>query len=306
MMTGNIVIVSDRRAIKVIEAWGISGGRPLPMAKVFLSHSSADKGLVFEVFTLLGDRLAEYDAKTFEGGLPNWEVIVRAFERCDVFALIATSAALDSKWVQREIGEARRRLRDARLKRMLIFVADGTPLSELPGHLREFAIFLTFTKAKPIELAIKRHLLEISSAAAAGPGSFIGRDRELAELKEMLLDPAKPVIGMCVSGLPLQGRAALIVRAMQDINPSLFPVPRPIDFHIYESCADLALSLHGSINDQITPEQVAAIRAMFESVEPGACGAALYELVQDAALDGQFPIFADRGGIMNYTGSFSP
>jgi tetratricopeptide (TPR) repeat protein len=93
---------------------------------------------------------------------------------------------------------------------------------------------------------------------------------------------------------------------MQDINPSLFPVARTIDFHIYESCADLALSLQGSINEQITPEQVAAIRTTFVTDEPGACGAVLYKLVQDTALEGQFPIFVDRGGIISHNGSFSP
>ena len=276
------------------------------MAKVFLSHSSADKDLVGEVYRLLGDRLAEYDAETFEGGLPNWEVIVAAFERCDVFALIATKASLDVKWVRREIGEARRRIRDARLKRMLIFVVDGTPLTDLPSTLREFAMFLTLSKPRSIERAIHRHLLEISGARRAGECAFVGRDEELKELKDQLLNPERPVVGMSVSGLPLQGRAALIRRVLQDVNPAFHPIPRTIDFHIYESCADLALGIHGSMNDLISPDQVSEIKARFVSDDPSTCGLQLFELIQEAAQSRLYPVFSDRGGILDHTGSLSP
>lgn len=273
--------------------------------KAFLSHSVADKHIVRQVFRILGSRLAEIDETTFEGGLPNWQVIVRALERSELFVLFATKSALDSRWVLKEVKEAHRRLKDSKLKRMLIFTLGDIPLEDMPSSLRTFAIFLSLTRPSTIARAIQRHLLELDSLSRGSEEDFVGRDKELADLKNSILDPSAERIGISVSGLALLGRTAIISRCLRDLYPSMYLPEKVINFEVFKSCADLALELHGSVDSFITPEEISTIRETFRSDDVSSCGQRLAHSINELYSEHQYVIFSDRGGIINHRGEFS-
>jgi tetratricopeptide (TPR) repeat protein len=273
--------------------------------KAFLSHSVEDKHVVRQVFQILGSRLAEIDETTFEGGLPNWEVIVRALERSQIFVLFATRHALSSKWVLQEIKEAHRRMKDTKLKRMLIFTLGEVPLDEIPADLRDFAIFLSLSKPSTIARAIQRHLLELDSLARGREEDFVGRDSEVAKLKSAVLDPTAALVGVSISGLALLGRAAIITRCLRDLYPSMYLPRKVIHFEVFQSCADLALELYGSVNELITPEEITEIRELFRSDDAASCGRRLVDTIRSLYQDHQYVIFSDRGGIINHRGEFT-
>lgn len=273
--------------------------------KVFLSHSTKDKQLVEDVFRIIGPQFAEMSGPTFEAGLPTWEVIVRALDRCHVFALFASRDSLSSKWVRAEIFEAKKKLRNYKLTRILVFCIDGTSFAELPPPLRDFAVFLNLSKATTIAAAIQRHLLEIDAASRTDNDDFVGRDKELASLKQQLLDPRARIRGISISGLALLGRAAILSRAVRDLYPSLQAPDRVVEFSVFQSCADIALELYGSVNELITPDQLSDIRNTFVSDDAVSCGKQLYDIIDSLYRDKQFIILSDRGGIINHKGAYT-
>lgn len=74
-------------------------------AEVFLSHSSADRGFV----TRLADVLKHhgvpiwYSDTNIQGAQQWHDEIGAALRRCDWFILVLSPAAVDSKWVKREL-----------------------------------------------------------------------------------------------------------------------------------------------------------------------------------------------------------
>ena len=92
--------------------------------KCFLSHSSKDKGhYVAQVAVKLAQNI-EYDEFTFEEGMGNFEEILLALERSDIFVLFISENSLNSDWVRREITEAKIRLDAGTLKRFFPIVID--------------------------------------------------------------------------------------------------------------------------------------------------------------------------------------
>ncbi|ESQ83201.1 hypothetical protein AEAC466_13195 [Asticcacaulis sp. AC466] len=207
--------------------------------------------------------------------------------------------------MQNEIREARQRIKDDRLKRILVFTTDGGGISDIPENLREFAAFLTLTKPSTIAQAIQRHLLELSAIDRQDEDDFVGRDAELAQIKGLVLDPDKEITGISVSGLALLGRRALINQVMRNLYPSLSRPNRVVDFHIFQSCADIAIDLYGSVNELISPETISDLRQKFKSDDAESCGRNLYSILETLAAQKQYVIFSDRGGIINHSGSLT-
>ena len=92
----------------------------------FLSHSSTDKsGYVAILADKFGDR-AIYDAYTFEAGMRTVDEILKNLKRTDLFVLLISDAALNSKWVQDEITDSKRLLDAGQIKQFLPIIIDPT------------------------------------------------------------------------------------------------------------------------------------------------------------------------------------
>ena len=76
--------------------------------KLFISHASADDDLV----RALREALAEcgqavwIDSRQLRGGDPLWDTIRQAIDDADGFAVLVSPAALQSKWVGKELKHA--------------------------------------------------------------------------------------------------------------------------------------------------------------------------------------------------------
>jgi hypothetical protein len=103
------------------------------MLKVFLSHSSTDKaGYVRQVVERLSANRITYDELTFEEGLKTIDEIRKGLTASDLFVLFISGAALDSTWVQNELGEAYERLASGDLRQILPIIIDKTVTHEDP------------------------------------------------------------------------------------------------------------------------------------------------------------------------------
>jgi hypothetical protein len=78
------------------------------MIRAFLSHSSSDKeGYVRNVAKWLQKDNIIYDEFTFEEGEQAFDEIIKGLNKTELFVLFLSNSALESKWVQKEILEAK-------------------------------------------------------------------------------------------------------------------------------------------------------------------------------------------------------
>lgn len=193
------------------------------LTRAFLSHSSQDKQFVQQVFNDLGPTLAELDQVTFEPAKFNIEAILRAFDRCSVFALFASQNSVKSSWVAEEIREATRRIRDRRIKRIIVYCADKATFKILDATLKEFNIVRVEQTPLVCARQIRGILAEVY-AENTRTEVFVARDENLADLKRLIIDPARNFRTLAVSGFDRLGRRTLIRKLCQDVYGS-FNIP---------------------------------------------------------------------------------
>src|SRR5258708_36786408 len=75
--------------------------------RAFISHSSKDNPLGLKLAQDLGQALGDnmavwYDVKGLRAGTSWWSKIVKEVKACDVFIIIISQPAMDSKWTRRE------------------------------------------------------------------------------------------------------------------------------------------------------------------------------------------------------------
>jgi hypothetical protein len=80
----------------------------LRLALLFLSHSSADDGFVRELREALADldQKVWIDSRQLKGGDPLWSEIQAAIGAAVGFAVLVSPAALQSRWVGKELRHA--------------------------------------------------------------------------------------------------------------------------------------------------------------------------------------------------------
>jgi hypothetical protein len=129
------------------------------MTKLFLSHSSTDDPFVRDLRAALADHGQEgwIDSRQLRGGDPLWPEIEQAIEAATAFAVVVSPAALQSRWVGKELRHALQ-LREQRGKEQFPVFAlalDGTRLGVLEEIFGEEPVYIPLSSdAGGIEAAI--------------------------------------------------------------------------------------------------------------------------------------------------------
>jgi tetratricopeptide (TPR) repeat protein len=129
------------------------------MTKLFISHSSKDDPFVRDLCAALADHGQEgwIDSRQLRGGDPLWPEIEQAIEAASAFAVVVSAAALQSKWVGKELRHALQ-LREQRGKEQFPVFAlalDGTRLGVLEEFFGEEPVYIPLSSdAGGIEAAI--------------------------------------------------------------------------------------------------------------------------------------------------------
>jgi len=129
------------------------------MTKLFLSHSSTDDPFVGDLRAALADHGQEgwIDSRQLRGGDPLWPEIEQAIEAATAFAVVVSPAALQSRWVGKELRHALK-LREQRGKDQFPVFAlalNGTRLGVLEEFFGEEPVYIPLSSgAGGIEAAI--------------------------------------------------------------------------------------------------------------------------------------------------------
>ena len=158
------------------------------MNRVFLSHSSTDKDFVRVVANRFGD-IAIIDERDFKAGSRTMDEIIEKLEDSKIFVAFLSSSALNSDWVQKELGIA---IELAKKRDMVILVlsVDKSVLyfdKRIPENLRKH---YNIKFVNNPEIAISRINDEIrrlkfiqSPATRSAESLFIGRAEQIRKFE---------------------------------------------------------------------------------------------------------------------------
>lgn len=164
------------------------------MAKLFISHSSKDDAFVRDLRTALADFGQDVwiDSRELRGGDPLWTEIQKAIEEASAYMVVVSPAALESKWVGKELRYALA-LRDQRGKDKFPVIPlslNDTKLGVLEDYFGEEAVFIPVTSdAGGVDAAINKLLVALGERLPADvPAAVQPKAEPLEELVLELTD----------------------------------------------------------------------------------------------------------------------
>jgi hypothetical protein len=139
--------------------------------KIFITHSSCDDAYVRDLRMALANHgNADWiDTRQLRGSDPLWLEIQHTIEESSAYAVVVSPAALQSKWVGKELRHALK-IRDERGKDqfpVILLSLDGTKLGVLEDFFVEEPIYIPLSSgASGIEAAINSILLALGACCA--------------------------------------------------------------------------------------------------------------------------------------------
>lgn len=189
--------------------------------KAFISHSSAQKDFVSDVVRELGRDYVKVDMYCFEAGGELNEEIASHIDGSNVFVLMLSDMALDSKWVVQEAKSVRKRMIDGEDVTFLPFIVDKVISYSDPrfdeNGLKWIKKYLIVPENSPSIVAriIKRRLRETiwekEPKIKEREKLFFGRDLDMNDLRLKLYgDSLSQRRCIIISGLAHVGRKRLL------------------------------------------------------------------------------------------------
>lgn len=160
--------------------------------RVFLSHSSRDKGFVEATARLLRPGTFELDALTFDAGLVNSEAIIKALKRCDLFCLFLSKASASSRYVDFEVLLGLELIANGRISQLLVLCLDNEAFNLATENIRYFNIIRKGVEPESAARLIQGTLISASQARGLGGHPFLGREAEMVDLEKQVTDHRRP------------------------------------------------------------------------------------------------------------------
>lgn len=231
------------------------------MAKAFISHSSNDKEFVEKIVRQLGRNQCHYDSLTFEAGEKALEEIFRSLEDTDVFVLFISEAALESKWVKKEISHVRKLADRNIIDRIFPIIIDRSVShsdSRIPSWIRKPYNIKQFDNEVIVLKKIKQILREADlkqySHLRDLDELFFGRNDIMQEFEKKMvnLEGTKPTCIIASSYFEGMGRRTFLRNGLikTRIIDKLYE-PIPISISSKESIEDFIYKLNFV---EITPD----------------------------------------------------
>jgi hypothetical protein len=160
--------------------------------KAFLSHSSKDKDYVEKVAKLLRPGTYELDSLTFEKGEMNVSQIISSLNRVDLFCLFLSESSALSKYVDFEQKLAIELVGAGKIKNFLTLCLDEASFSMLASDAKFFNAIRRPLSPETAAHFITGKLISAQQAKLERGHPFVGRDIEMKDLENQILDFSKP------------------------------------------------------------------------------------------------------------------
>jgi hypothetical protein len=221
------------------------------MPKVFLSHSSKDKGYVEIVAQKLGRENIVYDAFTFEEGNKTIDEIYSGLDESDIFVFFISNESLDSEWVRKEINYASTLLSEDKIKRFYPIIIDTTSFNDkrIPSWIQEYNLRNVSQPKKAAQRIFQKLKLvswELYPKNKEMDQLFIGRYDLKKAFNERIFDFDKPSpITVIISGFRSVGRRKFLLHSLRDSNKiKKYYTPLTIFLHSRTSIEDFLYAVY--------------------------------------------------------------
>lgn len=275
--------------------------------KAFLSHSSLNKNVVEAVAEDLGLANVELDSTTFDRGILNTKAIQMALNRSSIFVLFLSKGAIASPMVKLETEWAKELVGCGLIERTLIVCLDENSFESAPQEWKTYNFVRKATSVKSISRLIQSTLTVARVKTTSSTTPFVGRNRELGETKERLIDPAAPhPKGLFVSGNAGIGRRTFARKLFSDVYPSVNQIFPEISLEALDGYEEI----HRKVFQVIAPiATLSAYKARIlafsiASADEKACQIA--QLIETLIESRETLIIQDNGGLLEQSGRLQP
>ena len=207
--------------------------------KVFISHSSAQDGIVSEIATYVGRDWVHLDIHDFEKGQDLSKEIEANINNSTLFVLLLSDKALDSDWVKKELNIVKVKIVDEEIIGFLPMIVDETisvdderldnkPWKWVKEHLVKIVLSPKMA-ARVISRRLNEQILEYNPVIREREKLFFGRDTDMSELQLKLYSSrSNDKRAVIVSGMDHVGRKRLlqefITQHVRDVHDFYTPI----------------------------------------------------------------------------------
>ncbi len=195
------------------------------LGKIFMSHKSENKDFVEYVVNKIGRDRCVYDKYTFDEGDETIEEIIRGLNQTDLFVIFLTKAALNSKWVKRELMDAHKRLNEKQISAIYPIIIENDLRFDdklIPKWMQSHYNIKPILSPKIAYQKIMSKLREISwgkSETTTFPIAFFGRNDEVKQFETRYSDLDKETLKCVVaSGFEYIGRKSYMEYCLKKLN----------------------------------------------------------------------------------------
>ena len=241
--------------------------------KAFLSHASADKAFVLEVYNALEPHTLWLDRAEIEWGNQFLEKLEEGIKIASDFVLFWSKSSAISDWVKLEINMAFMELIGRRAIRFRIIRLDHT---NLPLSLQPFNYLSVAESRNPVNDVVSALRQALNQPTEGVRHRFLNRNSELDRIEEMINDPETRVV--LLRGFQGIGKGALANEAFRRFFEGASIVEIPVSPGV--GPRELALRLHHEAFATVLPE-LSGLEAL----------AAIESALKAIVLQGRFLIF---------------
>ncbi|MFB7147131.1 TIR domain-containing protein [Agrobacterium deltaense] len=274
--------------------------------KAFLSHSSNDKHYVDKVAKLLRPGTYELDSLTFEKGEMNVSEIISALNRVDLFCLFLSESSALSKYVEFEQRLAIELVGAGKIKNFLTLCLDEASFSTLANDAK---FFNAIRRPVPPETAahlITGKLISAQQTKFESGHPFIGRDQEMKDLENQILDFSKPrTKALFLSGNEGVGRKTTAQQFYARHFPHVVKSYAEFDIEAYAGFDEIYRQVLAAIHPSLRMKEFIAHLETFSQQTDKEKARTIAKEINDLAADNVVVFAKDAGGLLHESGALS-
>ncbi len=275
--------------------------------KVFLSHSSKDKGFVEAVAAMLRPGTFELDTQTFDAGLLNSQAIIKSLQRCDLFCLFLSCNSVISSYVDFETLLGIEFLASGKIGRFLAICLDDDAFGKASANVKFFNIVVR--KSLEVESTarlIQGILISATRTRAIYSHPFIGREDEMVELEKQITDHKRPLSkALFISGNFGAGRRTIAQKFYENHYPNVGRIIPTVNIEQFSGMDELYRTILAALRPSMTASELRARIQGFDIAAAGEKQRLTAQLLNSLLQSQEAAVLVDKGGILTDSGALA-
>lgn len=274
--------------------------------KVFLSHSSKDKGFVEAVAQMLRPGTFELDSQTFDAGIVNSQAIIAALKRCDLFCLFLSASSVSSSYVDFETLVGIELLASGKISRFVAVCLDEEAFEKASVGVKFFNVVRKGFDPSNTARLIQGHLVSAAERSANFSHPFVGREDELLELEKQITDHRRPPSkAVFISGNLGAGRRTIAQKFYEHHYPSVGRVFPVVNVELFAGVEELYRKVLAALRPGITAAELRTRIQSFTVAPIKEKRQLVAQLLNSLLPASEAAVLMDRGGILTDAGNFT-